>query len=156
MAQMQQILKELKLDRMFEASPEQMFKAWTEERHVRRWWGPDGFTNPVCEVDARPGGSIWIHMRGSDGAIYRMTGVFQEISKPSMLVFTLKTFAGRDVEPLMEGITMVRFSPYGSRTKLALTARVFRARPDASIAMDGMDQGWNEQLDRLADHLSGG
>ncbi|MGH2375506.1 MAG: SRPBCC family protein, partial [bacterium] len=31
---------------------------------MAQWWGPRGFTNPVCELDVRPGGAIRIHMRG--------------------------------------------------------------------------------------------
>ena len=42
------------------------FKAWTDPDMVKEWWGPKYFTNPVCEVDARPGGAIRIVMRGPD------------------------------------------------------------------------------------------
>ena len=39
---------ELVLTRTFEAPRSLVFKAWTDPRHVARWWGPHGFTNPVC------------------------------------------------------------------------------------------------------------
>ena len=51
------------------------------------------FTNPLCEVDRRPGGSIRIHMPGLDGAIYPMTGVFCEIVPPERRCHT-----SRDME----------------------------------------------------------
>ncbi len=64
-----------------------VFKAWTETKHMAQWWGPKGFTNPVCEMDVRAGGAIRIHMRAPDGVVYPMTGVFQEIVVPERLVF---------------------------------------------------------------------
>jgi uncharacterized protein YndB with AHSA1/START domain len=42
--------------RIFDAPRELVFKAWTDPEHLAQWWGPHGFTNPVCEVDLRPGG----------------------------------------------------------------------------------------------------
>ena len=48
---------------------------------MAQWFGPRGFTNPVCELDVRVGGSIRIVMRGPDGNDYPMTGVFREVRK---------------------------------------------------------------------------
>ena len=48
-----------------------MFKAWTDPKHMAQWWGPHTFTNPVCEMDVRPGGAYRIVMRGPDGASIR-------------------------------------------------------------------------------------
>jgi Activator of Hsp90 ATPase homolog 1-like protein len=69
--------QELVLTRVFDAPRELVFKAWTDPKCVAQWWRPRGFTNPVCEVDVRPGGAIRIHMRGPDGTVYPMTGVYQ-------------------------------------------------------------------------------
>ena len=38
--------------RTFDAPRELVFKVWTEEKHLARWWGPERFTNPVCRADA--------------------------------------------------------------------------------------------------------
>ena len=80
--------RELTITRVLDAPRSLVFRMWTEAEHMARWWGPKGFTNPVCEVDARPGGAIRIHMRGPDGTIYPMTGTFEEIVPPHRLVFT--------------------------------------------------------------------
>jgi len=66
--------QQLVLTRVFDAPRELVFKVWTDPKHVARWWGPHRFTNPVCELDLRPGGAILIHMRGPDGVVYPMTG----------------------------------------------------------------------------------
>jgi uncharacterized protein YndB with AHSA1/START domain len=70
--------RELVITRTFDAPRELVFKAWIDPKHLAQWWGPKYFTNPVCEVDARPGGSLLIHMAGPDGTIYPMRGVFNE------------------------------------------------------------------------------
>ena len=46
---------ELVLTRIFDAPRELVFKAWTDPEIVAQWWGPHRFTNPVCELDVRPG-----------------------------------------------------------------------------------------------------
>src|SRR3984957_63515 len=81
-------MTELITTRIFDAPPEVVFRAWTAPERLKRWWGPKGFTNPVCEVDLRPGGAIRIHMRAPDGVVYPMTGLFVEIVEPERLMFT--------------------------------------------------------------------
>ncbi len=54
---------DLVLARELNAPRELVWKAWTDAKHLAQWWGPKGFTNPVCEVDVRPVGGILIHMR---------------------------------------------------------------------------------------------
>src|SRR6202167_2121007 len=80
--------KEIIITRVFDAPRALVFKAWTDPKHLAQWWGPKGFTNPVCEIDARIGGALRIHMRGPDGSIYPMKGVIREIAAPERLVFT--------------------------------------------------------------------
>ncbi len=72
---------DLVMTREFDAPRELVFKAWTDAKQTAQWWGPKGFTNPVCELDVRVGGAIRIHMRAPDGVVYPMTGVFEEIDR---------------------------------------------------------------------------
>ena len=44
----------------------QVWAAWTEPKRIAQWWGPRGFTNPVVEWDARPGGRLHVVMRAND------------------------------------------------------------------------------------------
>ncbi len=82
------VSSELVLTRTIDAPRELVWKAWTDPNHVAQWWGPHGFTNPVCELDVRPSGAIRIDMRGPDGAVYPMAGIYQAIDVPERLVFT--------------------------------------------------------------------
>jgi uncharacterized protein YndB with AHSA1/START domain len=77
--------RELTLTRVVDAPRDLVWAAWTEPKHMAKWWGPKHFTNPVCELDVRPGGKILIHMRAPDGATHPMPGVFSEVNKPERL-----------------------------------------------------------------------
>src|SRR5688572_22213811 len=115
---------ELLLTRIFDAPRATVFKAWTDPQLMAKWWGPAGFTNPVCEVDARAGGKILIHMRAPDGAVYPMDGVFIEVVVPERLVFTARAFDPDTDKTLMEDHTTVTFEDHGGKTKLTIVARV--------------------------------
>src|SRR5258708_9857059 len=80
--------QELILIRTFDAPRKLVWKAWIDPKHLEQWWGPRGFTSPVCQVDVRPGGAMRIDMRGPDGTVYPMTGVYQEVIEPERIVFT--------------------------------------------------------------------
>src|SRR5436309_7085220 len=71
--------RELTITRVFDAPRALVFKMWTEPAHMAQWWGPHGFTNPVCEMDVRAGGRLRIVMRAPDGVEYPMSGTFREI-----------------------------------------------------------------------------
>src|SRR5713226_7960293 len=145
--------QELVLTRVFDAPRELVFKVWTDPKHVAQWWGPRGFTNPVCELDLRPGGAILIHMRGPDGIVYPMTGTYQEIVRPERLVFTSAALDS-DGNPLFEVLTTVTFAEEGGKTKQILRARVIKKTAQAAPYLAGMEAGWTQSLERLAAYVS--
>src|SRR5260370_30002795 len=116
---------ELVLTRVFDAPRELVFKAWTDPKCVAEWWGPNGFTNPVCELDVRPGGAIRIHMRGPDAIVYPMTGVYQEVVWPERLVFTSAAL-DLDGNPMFEVRTTVTFAETGGKTEQSLRAPLIK------------------------------
>lgn len=146
--------RELVITRIFDAPRELVFKAWTDPKHVAQWWGPKDFTNPVCELDVRPGGALLIHMRGPDGVVYPMKGVFHEIAEPERLVFTSSAFEDEAGNPQLEVLNTVTFVEQGGKTKLTLRAVVVRSTPEVAAALAGMEEGWNQSLDKLAEHLA--
>src|SRR5260370_21490124 len=74
--------RELTLTRVLDAPRELVFRMWTDPQHVAQWWGPMGFTNPVREMDVRPGGALRIGMRAPDGTDYPMIGTYREDVSP--------------------------------------------------------------------------
>jgi uncharacterized protein YndB with AHSA1/START domain len=149
--------QELVLTRILGAPRSLVFKVWTDTDHVSRWWGPRGFTNPVCELDVRPGGLIRIDMRGPNGTIYPMKGIFHEIVEPERLVFTGTAMEDEHGKPLLEILNTITFEDFNGLTKLTMHARLvskdFQLTPQVLAALSGMEQGWSESLYRLADEV---
>lgn len=144
---------ELVLTRTFAAPRELVFKVWTDPKHLAQWWGPAGFTNPVCELDARSGGAIRIHMRAPDGTVYPMTGVYQELVAPERIVFSSSALDGAG-RPLFEVLTTVTFTEQDGKTTQVLRARVTKKTDGADMYLDGMEAGWTQSLERLAGYLA--
>ena len=142
----------LKIERVFDAPRSLVFKAWTESEHMARWWGPRGFKSEVLKNELRPGGSYRIHMRGPDGTVYPMTGVFQEVVEPERLVSTSAALDEKG-DPLFEVLNTVTFAEQGGKTKLTLHARVTKTTAKAARYLAGMEQGWSQSLDRLAEEV---
>jgi uncharacterized protein YndB with AHSA1/START domain len=145
--------QELVLTRVFDAPRELVFKVWTDPKHVALWWGPHRFTNPVCKLDLRPGGAILIHMRGPDGVVYRMTGVYREVVEPERLVFTSAALDAAG-NPMFELLTTVTFAEEGGKTKQILRARVIKRTAQAAPYLAGMEAGWTQSLERLAAYVA--
>jgi uncharacterized protein YndB with AHSA1/START domain len=146
--------REVTLTRVFDAPPQLVWKAWTEPRHMAQWWGPKAFTNPVCEIDLRERGTIRIHMRGPNGTVYPMTGTFEEIIPLKRLVFST---VARDLDdnPLLEGKTTVTFEDVGGKTKLTIRSWAVGIAPIAPQMLAGMEMGWTQSLDKLAELVEG-
>ena len=136
------------LTRVFNAPRDLVFKAWTDPEQMAKWWGPDGFTNPVCELDARPGGKIRIDMRAPGGTIYPMTGTFYDVEEPTRLVFSE---VAEDLEgnALLKGHTIVTFEDQGGKTKLTVRSSAVGIAPVAADMLKGMEMGWTQSLVRL-------
>ena len=55
--------KDVVLTRIFDAPIASVWKAWNDPQLVMQWWGPTGFTSPVCKMDFREGGTTLVCMR---------------------------------------------------------------------------------------------
>ena len=140
--------------RVFEVPVELAYKAWTDPKQLAKWWGPKDFTNPVCELDLRPGGEIRIDMTGPDGAVYPMGGIFHEIIEPQKLVFTSTAFMKEEGNWQLEVFNTVTFADENGNTKLTVHAVIVKRSPEVEAALDGMEDGWNQSLDRLGELVS--
>jgi uncharacterized protein YndB with AHSA1/START domain len=144
--------REVTLTRTLDAPRALVWAAWTEPKRLAQWWGPHQFTNPVCEIDVRPGGKWLIHMKAPDGTVYPMTGEFREIVKPERMVFV--AFAeSLDGTKYLESVTEVTFEEQGAGTRLTVKAKAKGLHPMAPQMLAGMDAGWSQSLERLAELL---
>jgi uncharacterized protein YndB with AHSA1/START domain len=147
-AELSSSVKEVVINHTFDARRERVFKAWTDPKLVQRWWGPHGFTNPVCEIDARPGGVIRVHMQGPEGTIYPMTGVYREVVEPERIVFTSTPLDDKG-NPMFEVLTTVTFVERAGKTHVSVHNRVLMTTAGADMYLQGMEAGWSQSLVRL-------
>jgi uncharacterized protein YndB with AHSA1/START domain len=92
-------------------------------------------------------------MRGPDGTIYPMTGVFQEIVEPERLVF-LSVVPDEAGKSLFEVLNTLTFVETDAKTTMNLTARIIKAAPGAGKYLGGMNEGWSQSLERLGEFLA--
>jgi uncharacterized protein YndB with AHSA1/START domain len=145
--------REFTITREFDAPRELVFKAWTDSNQVAQWWGPRGFTNPVCEWDPRPGSAIHVVMRAPNGTDYPMGGEFREIVAPERLVFTSGALDEKG-NLLFEFLHTVTFIERSGKTKLTIQSRVVKTTAEANKYIGGFEAGMTQSLGRLAEHLA--
>lgn len=144
--------------RVFEAPKDLTFRAWSSCEHVSRWWGPTGWTLPVCEMDFRPGGQWFYGMRGPNGEESYGLATYERIIEPSLITYTdAFTDADRNVDqtlPLMP-IT-VQFTESNGRTTLTSRTRFATAEDLEKVVATGIVDGLTQTWDRLEAHLAEG
>ena len=79
--------RELRISRVFNAPIELVWEVWTDPNHIKNWWGPNGFTNTITQMDMKPGGEWDLVMHGPDGTDYKNKSVFQEVIKHKRIVY---------------------------------------------------------------------
>jgi uncharacterized protein YndB with AHSA1/START domain len=158
---------EFRIERTFATPRELVWRAWTDPKRLARWWGPSAVTNPVCELDVRPGGAFRIVMRLPDGVDYPIRGVFREVVRPERLVMTMDTSEHpaawhRMIDPNYrpgdnpagELLQTVTFEDAGGKTRLTIRTRFASAAIRDAMTKMGMRDGWSQSLDRLAASLN--
>src|SRR5258706_3870326 len=140
--------REIVMTRAFNAPRRLVFEAWTKPEHLARWFGPQGWTLAVCEIDLRPGGAWRFVPRGPDGTEMGMRGVYREVVAPERLVYT-ESFDDYPGETL----NTITFSEENGRT--TTTTSVLYASTSTRDAMlkTRMKEGVSSSFDRLADYL---
>jgi uncharacterized protein YndB with AHSA1/START domain/ketosteroid isomerase-like protein len=140
--------REITLTRVFDAPCALVYSMWTDAKHLANWWGPHTFTNPVCEVDPRPGGKILIHMRAANGDTHPMGGVFHELVPNERIVFT--SFVDMpDGKRIVEGHTTVTLEEERGKTRLTLHVTGIGFVDFAERMLAGMEAGWAQSFGKL-------
>lgn len=139
---------QLKVSRVFHATPEQVFAAWSSGEHVRQWFCPQAFTVPHANVEFRAGGKFDVCMRAPDGQEHWTRGHFVEIVPNARLVIEMAV-PGADGELLFSAHTVVHFHEAPCGTNLEVEQTYTLLQPIAEQMVKGAQQGWNETLERL-------
>ncbi len=70
---------ELVLTRLLNAPREKVYRCWTEEEHIVKWFAPAPWTTPYAKLDVRAGGTQIVTMRSPEGQDYPTNGVYLEV-----------------------------------------------------------------------------
>jgi uncharacterized protein YndB with AHSA1/START domain len=122
------------MTRTFDAPRDVVWRAFTDPKHVSKWYGGFGFSSPVCEMDVRVGG-IWRHvMKVPSGAEYPMEFEYVEVVKPEKLVWRPTTHGKKPRPGQMNVTNTVTLEDAGKKTKWKLVA-LFDSVADRDQAM---------------------
>lgn len=139
--------------RTFAAPRELVFRAWTDPAHVARWWGVRGATNPVCEMDVRPGGRFRIDMRTGSGTTYPNRGVYREVVPNERIVYEDEIDPDDPVwngDPPPAATHTITFADAGPRrTAVSIHTRFATIADRDRYIRFGIREGIGQGLDRL-------
>ena len=147
------------INRVFDLPISKVWRAWTEAEEFKKWWGPNDFTCPSSNMEARVGGKYLNCMRGPDGKEYWSTGVVKELIPERKLVIT-DNFSDEkgNIKPASdygmpgnwpkELLITVYLEEADGATKLKLR---HQGIPDEM--REDCIKGWNESLDKIEKNI---
>lgn len=76
---------EIYSSRILNAGVDEVYDAFANPFRLKKWWGPNGFTNTIHEFDLKPGGKWILTMHGPEKGNFENSSVFK-IVKPNELI----------------------------------------------------------------------
>jgi uncharacterized protein YndB with AHSA1/START domain len=133
--------------RRFRAPPEAVYRAHTEAQLIQKWLlGPDGWTMPVCECEARPGGKFrYEWSNGKDRGFY-LTGEFLELEPFRRIVHMERMFLP---ERTPDNHVETTFQPERGGTLMTMRMTLPDAATRAAMLATGMEHGMEASYARL-------
>jgi uncharacterized protein YndB with AHSA1/START domain len=154
--------RELVLERTFDAPRKLVFQAFSEAEHLKHWWGPKGWSLPVCNIDFRPGGVWHFCMKCTDesqeyyGQESWGKAVYKEIIAPERIVYvdSFSDAEGNTVADMPETLITMTFIEQEGKTTIISRAEYASAEAVKTVLDMGMIQGITETYDNLERHLN--
>jgi uncharacterized protein YndB with AHSA1/START domain len=150
------------IERTFDAPVDLIWRMWTDPEHFKAWYGPDGATIPVAEMDVRVGGTrlVCMEIQSPDGPMQMwFSGEYRDVIENKRFIYTesMADENGNLVSPSDMGMPeghpitteiRVELEDVGGRTKMVMThAGVPKDSPGAA--------GWTMAFDKLVAHIAG-
>ena len=143
--------REIVMSRDFDAPRELVWQAYTDERHLPHWFGPNGFSLTMHSIDVRPGGMWRYTMHGPDGRDWPNRQVYQEVVRPERLVY----LHGEDVDddPGAFHVTVRLEDLGGGRTRVTQRMVFATAAQREGVVSFGAIELGKQTLNKLAAYL---
>lgn len=137
-----------------------VWEAWTNPKHVKKWFAPAPWTTVDCEIDLRPGGVFRTVMRSPEGQDFPNVGCFLELVERRKLIWTDALAPGyRPALPSGHSgscapfffTAIITLEDHGGGTKY--TARVLHkdATDRKTHEEMGFFDGWGQCLEQLVE-----
>lgn len=144
------------LVREFDATPAEIWDAWTNPDEAVYWWHPRGVSTPreSVRIDARTGGSYeYTMINDTTGETYPTVGEYREVIPLEKLVFTWgsPTDSAEERPVITVSIEPVDTDTSAQRTRMTFDLRGYDAHPGDANVYDG----WDSALGLLSEHLDG-
>jgi uncharacterized protein YndB with AHSA1/START domain len=143
--------REIVVYRVISASRELVFEAFTEVRHLSRWWGPEGFSTTTRAFEFRVGGVWDFVMHGPDGTDYQEWISWTGIAPPERIELRHGEF--RDDPNAFESV--LTFAPDGAATRIEMRT-VFPTKElrDEAVEKYHAIEGGQQTLSNLAAYVT--
>ncbi|HYQ06691.1 MAG TPA: SRPBCC domain-containing protein [Xanthobacteraceae bacterium] len=158
---------EFVITRVFAATPDVLWKCFTEPDRMKEWFGPKGSVIVAAKMDLRVGGGYHGAMRGPDGSVMWAKFVYREVVPPRRLVWehSFSDEAGgltrhplSPTWPLQLLTTVTLEDAPGGKTRLTLVWSPLNATPQEQstfdAAQESMRGGWGGSFERLDAYLA--
>ena len=144
--------REIVISRVIDAPRDLVFEAFTQVRHLSRWWGPEGFTTTTQSFSFRVGGEWEFVMHGPDGTDYPEWITWTGITPPERIA--MLHGESRDDPNAFQSV--VTFEPDGEATRIEMRT-VFPTRElrDEAVAKHHAIEGGKQTLSNLAAYVTG-
>jgi uncharacterized protein YndB with AHSA1/START domain len=140
--------REILISRVFPATRDEVWSAWSDPWQVAQWWGPKGFRTTMTEMDQRVGGMWRLVMHGPDGTDYPCEMQFLELIPKQRIV--CRTHGGRAGAPVEQFDTTMTFEDHLSGTRLTIRMTFATAQQrDHNVRTYGAIEGREQMFDRL-------
>jgi uncharacterized protein YndB with AHSA1/START domain len=143
--------REVVLVRVLDAPRAAVFAAWTDPDAFCQWFGPDGFTCVVTEMDVRPGGRALVEMTSPDGTAFPGRFDYLEVVPDERLV--LDHGSDADDDPDRFRVTVTLDEQADGKTVLTLRQLHPTAERRATVIGFGAVELGLQTLQKLARHL---
>lgn len=140
---------DLVLERVVDVPPELVWAAWTEPKHLTKWFAPAPMSVARATVELFPGGTFEVVMRTPEGEEWEGPGCILEVTEGRRLVWTDALLPG--FRPKEGGFftAVITIEPEGKGTRY--TARAVHKSAEDRQKHDEMGflKGWEICLNQL-------
>lgn len=143
--------REIHVERVFNASRDRVWQAFTDPTLVAQWWGRGNTL--VIERDEMERGGHWRYVEHSDGAQHGFEGRYREVTPKSRVVRTFE-WDGMPGHVIVESMTLEDLGD--GRTLLRTVSQFHTPEERDGMIGSGMEGGMNESfaaLDRLLEEM---